>query len=383
MTPDKSGEFSLHFESGNEAFGNGEFDQALRAYSRSYQINARHTVLNGNIAATLYELGQFDRAKNFAKRAIELNPEFNRPHVTLGMLHLLNEDFSLGWPEYEWTATLADKFKTLPEERKWRGESLRNCRIVVIDEQGYGDTIQFLRFSRFLVEAGAEVFLDIKKPLRRLGEANPQLGSVLQSDQALEFTYWTRLLSIPAVINAEAKQIPTTPGYLVAPPLRADSRINHVSGRKIGVIWKGSDVNGRDKIRSVRLSDLKPLIQLSEAHADLHFFHLHHQSFGEEINQAGLAGAITELHNEISDFADLAAVIHSLDLVITIDTAVAHLAGALGKKTYCILSHVPDWRWGINRSDSLWYPNTRLFRQPIPDDWQSPIDQIIQEVAHF
>lgn len=370
-------DFSTEFKNGNKAFGTGEFEKSLLAFSRAHKMDPDHAVLNGNIAATLFELGQFEKSEIFAKRAIKLAPGYHMAHITLGMLYLLKEDFQNGWSEYEWVATLAEKFDKLPKEMQWNGESLAGAKVVVIDEQGYGDTIQFIRFTRKLIEMGAEVSLDIKSPLRRLVELNPQLGKVLHKGEKLEFSRWTRLLSIPRITDVSRNDLTTGSHYINAPSLPESSRINQSPGRKIGLIWKGSDANSRDAIRSLSPADFGPLFALS----DIQFFHLHNLPFTEEIAAAGLSNRLIELHDEMNDFADLAAMIGAMDLVVTIDTAVAHLAGAMGKKTLCLLSYVPDWRWGRDSEKSLWYPNTTLYRQPARNDWATPIQEIVKTIV--
>ncbi|MDF1816160.1 MAG: glycosyltransferase family 9 protein [Verrucomicrobiales bacterium] len=376
-------DFSRFFAAGNEAFGRGEFENSIRLYSRAHQLNSGHAVLLANIAATLYELGQFDESEIFARQSISRSPNYNRPHITLGMLRLLQGDFANGWREYEWVATLAEKFRSMPPEREWKGENLQGTRIVVIDEQGYGDTLQFIRFAARLVNRGAEVFLDVKAPLRRLLAGNPHLGKVLYPGDPNEYSKWTRLLSIPAVLEEDENTIGRPERHLQPPPLPFRSRINKCAGRKIGLIWKGSASNSRDANRSLSVSDFAPVFCLADRFPDLHFFHLHNLPFTAEIAAAGLTDRLIEMDGEMKDFADLAAIIEAMDLVVTIDTAVAHLAGALGKRTLCLLSFVPDWRWEIGKEQSTWYPKTRLIRQPAQNDWHTPIKETAQYIASW
>lgn len=373
--------FSLHLESGNRAFGQGDFASSRDSYLLAHQTHPDDGVLNANLAATHFELGEFTEAESFAIRAIELKPNYNRPRITLGMLYLMRGDFERGWREYEWTGSLDEKFGRLPPEREWKGQDLAGRSIVVIDEQGYGDTIQFLRFVPRLHQMSACVSLDVKPALRPLLEQNPRYGDTLHPGQPAEFVHWVRLLSIPRITRITGEELAPEIPYLEAPPLKRESRIHSTPGKRVGLIWRGSESNARNEIRSLSIHDLVFLFSNAPPDQNITFFHLHNLSFDEELTAAGLDADLIELNNEIDDFGDLAAAIDAMDLIITIDTAVAHLAGALGKPTWCLLSHVADWRWGQSGSQSDWYPHTRLFRQPRPGDWETPIREVVEQLT--
>jgi len=365
--------FTEHFDAGTAAYGQGRFDESFFHFREAGKLQPDHPVLVANLAAALYELGRLDESEAHAEKAIRLNPHFNRPHITLGMLRLQKGDFARGWPEYEWVGTLNDEVKKLPETARWRGEPIAGRKIVVIDEQGFGDTLQFLRFSQTLAESGADVYLDVKPALRRLCEFNPKLGKVLHPGSPAEFGRWTRLLSIPFLTGVRTADLARHMPYLSAPVLDRDSKTDGLSGFKVGVIWKGSSANGRDAIRSIPVEDLGPLFALARENAGIRFFHLSHLSCAPQIAAAGFADCVTELHDEIKDFAGLASLIARMDCTVTVDTAVAHLSGAMGKTTFCLLSRVADWRWGVDEATSSWYPSTRLFRQPSPGLWAAPV----------
>lgn len=370
-------DFSSCLKAGNEAFGDNEFATCYQHYINASLLEPDHAILNANLAAVLFELGRFEESETYANRAIELKPDYNRSHITLGMLYLQKGDYQRGWPEYEWTSTLFPKFQKLPQQRKWKGEAVNGQSIAVIDEQGYGDTIHFIRFTENLLKNGAKVYLDVKPPLRRLFASNPQFGTILEQGQQVDIVKWTRLLSIPRYYQLNESEFSNNSPYLKADPLPHDSKIQSDSNLKIGIIWKGSDANSRDTQRSIPLEKLEPLLSLSRHKPGLSFYHLHYQDFTQQIKAAGLSDCILSLHDELGDFSSQASIMDAMHLIITVDTSIAHLAGALGKKTFCMLPKIADWRWGQSGSTTCWYPTMQLFRQPTHGDWDSVVQEVV------
>ncbi|MEO0413972.1 MAG: tetratricopeptide repeat protein [Verrucomicrobiota bacterium] len=358
-----------------------KFSEAQDCYLELLPTRPDSASLWANIAACQAEQGKLRAAINSARRAIELDPDHVRAHITLGMMRLQLGNYTGGWPEYEWTGELSQRFKRLPESHRWAGEDLSGQVLLLVDEQGYGDSIQFVRFAQRLIDQGVTIYHDVKPPLRRLFQHNPHLGEALDNGESRPFTKWSRLLSVPRWLEVkEAELCPEMP-YLKAPPLPDDSVIHSANGMKVGVIWRGSPANSRDEIRSVGISGLAPLLEISRSHA-VSFFHLNYQSFAPEIEEAGLSDCVQELDHEVDDFCDLAAAINAMDLVICIDTAVAHLAGALGKECWCLTSHIADWRWGRIGTESPWYPNTKLYRQKESGNWTLPVETVKHQLIN-
>jgi tetratricopeptide (TPR) repeat protein len=358
---------------GESCYQHGDFEEAKIAYAQAYSLNPQNLDLCLNLAACHFELGELEEARQLFEKAITLQPDNTKAHYYLGMILLLCGELKRGWKEYEWISTTLNKFQQLPINLKWEGQSLTDKNIILWDEQGFGDTIQFIRYAPMVASLGAKVFLDVKSPLRRLFQANPSLGIVMDNQTSVQMHYWSRILSLPKLFGCELdhieNQIPyiNPPSEAIVPPVLAKA-----SKFKIGLVWKGSPDNSRNAIRSMELSLLQSLLLSSNCS----FFSLHNQSCQEEIEAMALSDVIVDLADFIEDFADLAVIIEHLDLIITVDTAVAHLAGAMGKPVWVLLPFVPDWRWLLERQDTPWYPTMRLFRQPQRGDWESVIAQV-------
>jgi hypothetical protein len=310
------------------------------------------------------------------EKAITLRADYALAHWNLGLILLSLGDFQRGWAEYEWRwrrpeYARHDHFK----RPRWDGTQLGRRRILLHTEQGFGDVIQFIRFVPKVVERGGKVILACHSELRRLLSKIEGVQQWIDPGETLpEFDVHCPLMSLPKVFGTTVQTVPGQAPYLAAGAELAErwrERVEGLPGRKVGLAWAGRPGHGNDRNRSIRLNQLEKLGIV----AGVSFVSLQK---GEAARQQTPGLTITDWTADLNDFADTAALIANLDLVIAVDTAVAHLAGALGKPVWVLLPFVPDWRWMLDREDSPWYPTMRLFRQPAIGDWETPISRIVE-----
>ncbi len=314
---------------------------------------------------------QFSQSEASYRQAIALKPDLAQAHVNLSHLMLRRGAFAEGWIEHEWRW----QWKEFPSpkrtftEPQWLGEPVSNRTIFLHAEQGFGDTIQFLRYVSLVAEQGATIVLEVHPELRQFVANLPGVTKLIaRGDPIPPFDLHSPLLSLPLAFGTTLETIPVTTPYLAA-TRPAPSWIAPSSHLKVGVVWAGSSRNIIDSKRSLTLDDLRPVFEVP----CISFYSLQLGAPASQLFAGSLpAGA---------DFADTAAAIAALDLVITVDTAVAHLAGALGKPVWILLPALPDWRWLLLREDSPWYPSARLFRQTQAGEWESVIDQVATALA--
>ncbi|MFN8984474.1 MAG: tetratricopeptide repeat protein [Alphaproteobacteria bacterium] len=328
------------------------------------------------VGLSLVALTRVEEALLAYQRALTKDPGHLEAKTNQGMALLLLGRFEAGWHAYEQRNHRHKTKATRPyPEPLWLGqEALQGRRLFLYWEQGFGDTIQFARYAKLAAAAGAEVTLSVQEPLLRLFKGfDPAVTVIGPNDTPAGFDLHCPLLSLPLAFGTRLEAIPAWPkGYLTAPAEAVALWAQRLprSRRRIGLIWSGNPNHGNDANRSLALEGLLPLLQTGEAWVSL-------QKIVRESDIAALKrSAILNLSDMIADFADTAAIISTLDLVITVDTSVAHLAGALGKPTWLMLPFAPDFRWLLGRSDSPWYPSMRLFRQDRPGDWHGVVAQL-------
>lgn len=356
----------------------------MDAYLRAIAINPRFVPAYVNLGVALRDMRRFDEALIQFKKALSLDPNDASARTNRAQTNLLLGEFEHGWREYEWRWRDGAQSHGFSPGTQWTGtQPLSDKTIFVHHEQGLGDTLQFLRFVDRLSAAGARVVLRVQDTLLPLLKDYPGAAEVIGTAEAVpSFDYHIPLLSLPCALKARAADL-AAPG----PYVRTDSRVvsqwddllASPSGRpRIGIVWSGSRIHLNDRERSMSLEQLMPVL---DANAD--FFAL--QPDVRESDRALLAqldqrGVLRDVSARLTTFAETAALIARLDLVISVDTAVAHLAGALGKPVWIALPFMPDWRWQLDRSDSPWYSQARLFRQPTQGNWTAVIDALRAEI---
>lgn len=332
----------------------------------------------------LAALGRFDEALMSYRQSTLLRPALAVAHFAEAVVLLQRGDYADGWREFEWRdRSDPPPLSNLPPPPAWRGENANGKSILVYSEQGAGDAIQFSRFAAQLADCGAAVTLLVPPAIEPL-IATLQAPVIVASDaNALEAPdYVCPILSLPYLLKTSLETLPRDVPYLYASPQRKNTWSARLGAKekrlRIGLAWSGNPAHRNDRNRSIPLETLQPLLNLTE----VDFICLQTQVRSEE--DALLATMpIRDFRSDMIDFADTAALASLVDLVISVDTSVAHLAGALGKTTWVLLPTVCDWRWMLERTDSPWYPTVRLFRQSRPRDWDSVIRRVRDAVKEF
>ena len=336
-----------------------------------------------NRGSALHYLGRIEEALDSFNRAIALQPELPEAHWNKALLCLAIGDFEQGWPAYEWRWRGATELTSRDfSQPQWRGEDLNGKTILLHAEQGFGDTIQFIRYLPLVAQKGCKVILELPDSLMPLIPGIDGLVSMhRRGDPLPAFDVHCPLMSLPLSFGTTATTIPASVPYLSAPAERVGAwrtRLAHLGKPRVGLVWSGKPSHKNDHNRSIALSRLEPLLSVP----DVTFVSLQREYRETEL-PALTRLPVFRLDETITDFADTAAAIGELDLVIAVDTAVAHLAGALGRPLWLLLSHIQDWRWMHDRTDSPWYPSARLFRQSQIGDWDGVIAAVAQELAAF
>jgi len=369
------------FRIGNVLQLQNNLEEAIAAYESILALKPDSVEAEFNIGNVLRLQGKLNAARTRYQQALKHQPDHVDALWNLSLLDLLEGDYVSGWQLYE-----IRQLRPTPNLRhfpkpQWKGESLQGARILLHAEQGLGDTLQFLRYVPIVVARGGQVILDVPKEIEWLAAEIPGVFAVIATGGPIpEFEWQCPLMSLPLAFGTTLDSIPAEVPYLVVPDdakTKADGRSWPAQGLRVGLVWGATPRSFEDSDRSIPL----PLFESVLATPDAHFFSL---QLGPQANQfEPHSSAMTDLRGAIVDLADTAALISHLDLVITVDTSVAHLAGALGKPTWVLLPFAPDWRWLTARDDSPWYPTVRLFRQPRPRDWQSVLDLVQMELKQL
>jgi tetratricopeptide (TPR) repeat protein len=336
----------------------------------------RQADIHANLGDALLQLGRYEEALAACAETRRFNPDLADWNESL--LRLLRGEFALGWRLFENRFGVADHDPARPDATVPDLGSVAGKRILLVPEQGRGDMIQFARYAPLLAARGARVTLVTYRNLTSLlGTLDGVEAVIAEDDTEPEYDLVTPLMSLPLAFATDLGSVPSAVPYLRVPPddaARWRDRLGPRTVPRIGIAWSGAPGHGRDQQRSVPCADLAPLL-------DLPGYEFH--SVQKEIRDADLAWLQAHptfrLHpGEPDDFADTAARLAEMDLVITVDTSIAHLAGALGRPTWIMLGHTADWRWMLGREDTPWYPTARLFRQASLGDWAGVVARLVQ-----
>jgi tetratricopeptide (TPR) repeat protein len=354
-----------------------DLQAALRCFRRAVAIDPTHANAFNNMGNILKDLGEFAEADQCYDRAIAHKPDNPEPRLNRCSLRLLQGDFAGGLPDYELrfrTSILRSRAYPQPS---WEGEALANKTIVIQTEQGLGDTIHFIRYAKLCKALGATVFVECQKPLLKLLRSYEAIDRLFAYDDEIPpFDYHVSLLSLPRLFGTTIETIPAEVPYLYAEPsLVSDwgTALGSISGFKICVNWHGRTSVGWHRLRDIPVEYITSLARLP--HVRLISVQ---QGASKELKGAGVPFWFPPDDFDLTHgaFMDTAAVMTNTDLVITSDTSIAHLAGALGVRVWVALPFTPDWRWLLVRGDSPWYPTMRLFRQRAPGDWKSVFEEM-------
>jgi tetratricopeptide (TPR) repeat protein len=361
---------------GNAFLHPRDIDQAVNDYDKAIALRPDFVEAYANRGKALYSLKRFSEALENLDKATALNPDHAGAHFTKAQIRLLLADFAAGWTAYEWRK----KTESPAGHRRYPKPPLTSLAdagrktILVHWEQGLGDTLQFCRYVTLLAERGAKILFAPQPALMTLmGSLNPGITLVDADDPSLAFDAHVPLMSLPLLFDTRLETIPAAPAYLFADAELIETWNEKLGrdGLRIGICWQGNPNHKDDAFRSFPLALFTPLADIPKVRL------ISLQSgYGKEQLDDLPAGTVETLDETAAPFAETAAVMKNLDLVITADTAVAHLAGALGVQTWVALHHAPDWRWLLDGADNPWYPGMRLFRQQANDDWQSVFEDI-------
>ncbi|MEC5033299.1 MAG: tetratricopeptide repeat protein, partial [Oscillatoria sp. PMC 1051.18] len=360
----------------------GKIPEAVTAYRRALELNPDDATIHNNLANSLRILGKWSEAEQHCETAIAIDPDCIDAHFCLANLKLIQGDLLAGFAGYEYRKRIPRyNFRTFSQpvltKETLETTSLQGQTILVYAEQGFGDTIQFVRYVLLLAAKGAKVVLECHPPLQKLfADSFSTIEVISQGESLSDFDVQASMMSLPHIFGTTLTTIPNEVPYLQA-KFGKNKLISANNQFKVGIVWAGNPENWSDRWRSSSLKHFLGLLSIPE----IEFYSLQKGKAAAELTQYDVK--IQDLSQQINDFADTAAIISQLDLVITVDTAVAHLAGALGKPVWTILSYAPDWRWLLDRQDSPWYPTMRLFRQPEAGDWESVFTEVKQQLQQL
>jgi tetratricopeptide (TPR) repeat protein len=359
-------------------------DEARSANQRASEIDPGSAQAWCNLAGVYHAMGRFSDAVAANERAIALRPDYAEAHANLALTLLLMGDFKGGWTEYPWirrTPLNRGAYPYLDRFPLWDGKPFAGRHLVVTREQGFGDAIQMARYFPLVKALGGTLAVEVAPPLAVLLESASSIDElrivkdpiVPRGDVDLQIP----LLGLPGALGTEVASIPATIPYLSADPVkiaRWEPVLAADATLRVGIAWAGSPQQVDDRHRSCSLTEFEPLAAVES----VAWFGLQ-KGRDEELCGSG-AFALRPLGAQIEDFADTAAIMSILDLIVTVDSSPAHLAGALGRPVWTLVPCVPHWSYLLEREDSLWYPTMRLFRQPRPGDWESVFRRVAREL---
>lgn len=367
-------------------------EEAINCLKKSLEINDKNELTWSMLGGCYsdFSLKDYKKSEKCFKKAIKLNPNFSIAHVDLAAVYHLTEKWDKAWKEYEWRFDVFDQLKKwqviYDPKKKWKGQSLENKKILVHGEQGFGDIIQFFRYVKFLKQKNAYVILHCHENLAvLLKDYVDEIYVVdpldVQTDSLPNHHYHCPVLSLPHLLNIKASNIPD---FCLNVKEKVD--MSDYSGLlKIGIVWAGNPQHPNDSNRSCQLNNFSkihdlPNVKLFSLVKDVRPRMYRNQSEPVDLIEGTEDMKIVDMSPLMNTFYDTAVIINSLDLVITVDTSILHLAGSMGKKTWAALPYNCDWRWSQKGESSVWYPSLKLFRQPTPGDWTSVFNEMLESL---
>ncbi len=383
---------TAHYNRGISLFNLGRYAEAVAAYERALSLAPDHVKALNNRGFALQALNRHNEALVNYSKALELRKDFADAHFNQAIALLTIGDFRRGFEEYEWRWRRTG----MPAQRRsygrplWLGEyPLQGRTILLHAEQGLGDTIQFARYIALFARAGARIVLEVQPELKALVERIEGVAAVVARGEPLPpFDVHCPLGSLPLAFKTEPATIPSTGPYIAADDAHLGKwrpRLEAIGRPRVAVAWSGNPEHMNDRNRSIPLSRLAPLWSVGTTR----FLAVQRELRTGDAELLAQEPRVTQIGTELDDFADTAAVLALVDLVVTVDTSVAHLAGAMGRPVWILVPFSPDWRWTRSGESSRWYPSARLFRQPSLGDWDSVIEGLRGElercarVSHF
>ena len=373
-------------EQGNQYRADNQPEAALQCYAEAMRQDRQSAAAFNNYGNVLREVGEPEGAIPFLTRSIQLDPNNITAQFNLAVAYLLSGNYAQGWPAYEVRFNYEHLAGTFPKftQPRWTGQDLKGKTILVIGEQGHGDNIQFVRFLYNLHVMGAEIILQVTDGLVPMLSGSPIIKRVSGYDYSVsDFDYWVPIMSIPGILGITLQNLPSPMNYLNADGGLQQQWLQKLGPKKrmrVGFSWSGRRDAWLNRHKGMPFEDMLKMIQ---ANPQYEWINLQIDATDEETAALESAG-VTMYPGSIQSFADTAALIVNLDVVVSVDTAIAHLAGALGRPTWIMLNwFAVDWRWLLNRDSSPWYSTARLFRQPAMGDWASVTKKVSQFLGWF
>jgi tetratricopeptide (TPR) repeat protein len=368
---------------GNALRQSGQLDEGIECFRRSLAMRPKCPDTLTFLGAALQEQSRLTEAISMHRQAIEIRPDHVQAHLNLALVLLAQGNFQEGWPEYEWRR----KDKTSGESERdfaspqWHGEALAGRRILIHAEQGVGDVIQFVRYMPLVAGRGGRVVLECYRELSRLFRGMDGVEEIVIAGEPVpRVDMHCPILSLPLAFGTTLDSIPVGSPYLHADPALIEHWAKKMasvgSGKKVGIAWAGRPTHLNDHNRSIP----EKLFNRLGGIPGIRYISLQKGPSAWPAAKGDRELDITDWTGELTDFADTAAIVANLDLVVTVDTSVAHLAGAMGKPAWVLIPHPADFRWLLAREDSPWYPSLRLFRQRRRGDWPAAIDEIAEQL---
>ncbi len=351
----------------------GRTDKAMIAYSFALKMSPDHPAALVNYGDCLRCLGDWKGADDCYARVAKAHPESAEAHYSTGFIALLMGDYERGWPEYRWRHKLqACQTKPIVTKRPmWQGEPLEGKTLMLTEEQGFGDSFMFIRYARPLRALGARIVWGGQERIREVMRCARGVADVVPRDDSPHFDYHLPLLDAPLMLGTTLLNIPAAHCLSIADSWPRWEAPAEPGKRKVALIWAGSPLHGRDRVRSIFPEMYQPIV---DAHPEIQFYSL---QIGPRAPEFPILRNVIDLAPTIRNgWTDTAQAIKWLDLLISVDTACVHLAGALDKEAWMLCPNSPDWRWLLGVKASPWYPRLAIFRQPAKDDWDTPLQEI-------
>lgn len=356
----------------------GRLPEALQSYERALTLEPEFLDAMVNCSTLLKEMMDLEASMALNRRALVVQPDNAGAHLNLAICHLLRGEFTEGFAHYEWrwkTEQLQGAVRPFAQPLWTGAQPLAGKTLLLHAEQGLGDTVQFCRYARLLQARGARVLMEVQAPLLPLLRSLAGVDAWLRQGDALPpFDFHCPLLSLPLALGTTPDTVPAGNPYLFADTALAQDwgqRLGPATRRRVGLVWSGRPEHKNDHNRSIPLQALR---RLGACEVDLHCLQKEFRAADLALDPQAMG--IRLWADQLLSFADTAALITHMDLVIAVDTSVAHVAAALGKPVWLMLPFSPDWRWLLGQDSNPWYPGMRLFRQPAPGDWSAVVEQV-------
>lgn len=371
-----------YYNLGSALSDKGEFDRAVAVLRKGISLNPNWPELHNIVGTVLRNWGKCDEALAAFRQSVALQPDYAEGHWNLGRTLLLLGDYRNGWAEYDWRRKMPE---IVPPRNivqpQWDGQTLQGKTILLHHEQGFGDTLQFIRYAPLVAKRGGKVIVECPLELAAILRGVEGIGRIItRGDSWPSFDVQSLIVSLPMRFGTTLETIPSPP-YLSVRPDRVAAwraRLGEPDGRRrVGLVWAGRPEHNNDRWRSMRLDQFAPLAEVKSAR----FYSLQKGPAAGQAASPPPGMDFVDWTGDLHDFVETAALIANLDLVICVDTSIAHLSGAMGRPAWVLVPFAPDWRWMLSRTDTPWYPMMRLYRQSKLGDWAGVMSEVVRDLS--